>query len=543
MSMEKSLQQIFNKKLVTFIFIFIFSYLILSFNLDMQGIDVDEGYHHGFSMAIFDLMTEGEFFDPCITGKGTCELIDISCPGQSYWFASGGFVRGFFVGLGDYFFSDDERIYYASSDVECRSIHHNTGIRGESIPSQSELTAARFFSPIFGALVVSVSFQIGKILFNRPVGITFSLILLFHAIWMHYSRTLLLEVYTSFFVIIGIFLLLYSLNQTKNITIKYFILSAIFIGIALNIKITSIEIVPVLIIIIFFRNSWKDKLKFKDFLDKKKFLKSSVFFVIFFGIVGATFFGINPYYYDSPVEQFKKQFGDAKSEYSILKLPWENPKRVILPIVESATILPIFEIYYTFSGDEMPTSLKFTNEDGVEETAGNTFSSVPLSVFFIIGIGLLLWKISRNKITYGELVIISWYVSIFIILSSIIESYNSTRHFLPIVFPMILIMAYGFTKFLNIIINYKEKIILIILTFFGHFVTVMIFWEYIYFKPEFVWRLPSICVKEETIDVCIREHVSLSEALGEPIVLVSSIIFVSSIVVFFIKNRIIPKNS
>ena len=119
------------------------------------------------------------------------------------------------------------------------------------------------------------------------------------------------------------------------------------------------------------------------FWDKKKFLKSSVFFVIFFGIVGATFFGVNPYYYDSPIEQFKKQFGDAKSDYSILKSPWENPKRIILPIVESATILPIFEIYYTFSGDEMPTSLKFTNEDGVEETAGNTFSSIPLSVFFI----------------------------------------------------------------------------------------------------------------------------------------------------------------
>ena len=214
-----------------------------------------------------------------------------------------------------------------------------------------------------------------------------------------------------------------------------------------------------------------------------------------------------------------------------------------MPIVESATILPIFEIYYTFSGDEMPESLKFTNEDGVEETAGNTFSSIPLSVFFIIGIGLLLWKISKKKITYGELAIISWYVSVFIILSSIVESYNTTRHFLPIVFPMILIMAYGFTKFLNIIINHKEKIILIILTFFGHFVTVMIFWEYIYFKPEFVWRLPSICVKEEITDVCIREHISLSEAIGEPIVLLSSIILIICITVFFIKNRIVSKNS
>ena len=45
-------------------------------------------------------------------------------------------------------------------------IHNDKIIRGENTPTQDELGAGRFFSPIFGAMGVVVAFQIGLLLFN-----------------------------------------------------------------------------------------------------------------------------------------------------------------------------------------------------------------------------------------------------------------------------------------------------------------------------------------------------------------------------------------
>jgi len=98
------------KSIIISIIIFVASYSFLSFNLEGQGIDIDEWYHHGFAMTFFDLIKEGKFLDPCITLQGNCEKIDLSCPGEIHRIGSGGIIKGIFVGLGDYLFSDSERI-------------------------------------------------------------------------------------------------------------------------------------------------------------------------------------------------------------------------------------------------------------------------------------------------------------------------------------------------------------------------------------------------------------------------------------------------
>ena len=139
-------------------------------------------FHHGFAMSYFDLTKEGKILDPCITGKGTCKLIDLTCAGQIQWLASGGMIKGILVGLGDYFFHDGERIYYASEDVQqpCRPIHNGVEIPGVNIPTQSELGAARFFSPIFGAAIldfeISLFILIGhlKVFILKPSGLLIS---------------------------------------------------------------------------------------------------------------------------------------------------------------------------------------------------------------------------------------------------------------------------------------------------------------------------------------------------------------------------------
>ena len=244
------------------------SYSILSFNLDGQGIDIDEWFHYGFAITSFDLIKEGKFLDPCITLQGPCEINDLSCAGEIYHAASGGMVKQIFVGLGDQLFSDSERVYYTSTDLPCRPLHNGLDIRGVNTPTQSELAAARFFSPIFSSLTIAISFLVGNILFNRFVGVSFATIILFHGLWIHYSRTLLPDVFQNFFIILTILLILLSLKKQK-INFKFFLLSSVTFALAVNTKITSLEILPFLLVIIFFNVFIQNKIKLSKIINKK----------------------------------------------------------------------------------------------------------------------------------------------------------------------------------------------------------------------------------------------------------------------------------
>jgi len=501
--------------------IFFSSYLILSFNIEGQGIDIDEMFHHGFAMSYFDLTKEGKVLDPCITIQGECELIDLTCAGQIQAVASGGIVKGILVGLGDYFFSDNERKYYASKEVQqpCRPIHNEVAIPGVNIPTQSELGAARFFSPIFGAMTVVLSFLIGKILFNRFTGITFSIILLFHSLWMYHSRIIISEVYVNFFIISTIFLFLYAFTSKEKILIKYLVLGTIIFALAANTKITSLEILPFLIMIIIFRGQVKEKMNFNK-LKNRGFIKKSFLLVgIFFGVFIISLFATFPFYWIDPIGQLLFQIEVATSdEYGAITEPWTHTKKILLPFVESATIIPIIDsYYYIFSPDNIPESAKGVNvlaPNNITESAkgGHTFSTIPLSLFFVVGIGYLVLKIKRKNLLFSEFIILAWYASVYIFLSLTLESYNTSRHFIPIIFPMILIMSYGLWKFLKNFNYNKIKIFFISLVIFSHAITFLVFWEFIYFKPDMIWSLPSIF--------------TLRDSLSNPIVMYSGIAFI-----------------
>lgn len=59
------------------IILFIFSLCILSFNLEGQGIAIDEWFQHGHTMTMYDLLIQGKFNDNCITLLGECDTIII----------------------------------------------------------------------------------------------------------------------------------------------------------------------------------------------------------------------------------------------------------------------------------------------------------------------------------------------------------------------------------------------------------------------------------------------------------------------------------
>ena len=55
------------------IILFTVSYSFLSFNLEGQGIDIDEWFHHGYAMSVFDLIKEGEVNG--VLDQETCDYL------------------------------------------------------------------------------------------------------------------------------------------------------------------------------------------------------------------------------------------------------------------------------------------------------------------------------------------------------------------------------------------------------------------------------------------------------------------------------------
>ena len=519
------ISQFYKNSFVMFALISILSYGILAFNIENQGINIDEVFHHSFGMTYFDLVVEGKILDPCITGIGDCNLIDLTCANVTPDIYSGGVVKGVLLGIGDHFFSENDRIYYATNDApNCRPIHNNVAVSGVNIPTQSELAAARFFSPILGSLTIAISFFIGKLLFSRFVGASFAAVLLFHGLWIHSSRIITSEVYVNFFIILSVFLLLYGNNKDKKTMMKFLIFGAITFALAVNTKMTSLELLPFLIIIIvFIQQPFNENINFRKLWNKRFFLKSIALVSIFIGIFFGALFSTFPFYYPDPISQLMVQYNVVQT-YEALNEPWEDVKKVFLPFVASATIAPIIDGYYhIFSPDNIPNSTK----------SGHTFSSIPLTFFFIVGVGYLILKIKRKNLLYSEFLMLGWYVSIYVILSMVIDSYNTSRHFIPLIFPMILIMSYAVWRFLKPVQN-KIRIPFFILIIFSHLATFLIFWEKIYFDPYIVWNLPVYFDMNQLCSLsydCMRHAVNLKGSIVNPIVLCSGIV---SLVIFLI---------
>ena len=463
----------------------------------------DEWFHHGFTMTYFDLVSKGDFSNPCITGIGECEMIMIeNCAEEIQWLASGGMIKGIIIGFGDYLFSENERIYYTSIEP-CRPITgKNFGIPGVNIPTTPELSAARTFVPVLASLTVVICYSIGKIFFNRFTGITFAALLLFHSLWMFHSRVIMSEVFHSIFSLLAILLLVYSLFGKEKIKIRYIIFSSISFGLAVSTKITILEVLPFILILLAFGIT-RSKISVSDF---RKIFSSKSFFAVFLFLIisGSTLFITSPFYFPDPMNQVLVQI-DAGKNYQAINEPFSIQKnygvQLMTPI--SVLIFPVYDVYYNLlQNDEIPHSMKY----------GHTFTSIPLSLFFVVGIFYLIKKIITKSLTVPEFLLIFWFVSIFFALTITVDSYNKVHYFVPLIFPQILIAAYGFNTFVRNLKQKKIKIALFTISLIAHASTYLIFWERIYFEPNRIWTLP--------IDINFRE------SINDPIVQFTSVVFV-----------------
>ena len=493
------------------IIIFIFAYSIFGFNLDGQGIFIDEVFHHTFGMIWYDSVMKGDLLNPCVTGIGDCDMLNTAC-NVHVSIATGGIIKGIFTGIGDEFLSETERTYYSNLEP-CRPIHKNIAVAGENIPSSSELGSARFFFPIFGSLAIVVSFLIGRTLFSNSVGIVFASVLLFHSLSMLYSRIIQSEIFVIFFMLLSILLILYSVKNQGRTQIKYLVLGAIIFALAVNVKLTALELFPLLFIMILWRSDVKEKFHISKIKDKKFFRKSIFLFLLFLTIVFSTIIITNPYYYVDPISQLNNQYQnlqDFQSELSDMYSTWSPLQKFYMPFLGtfSVTIYPVIDAYYyVFGAENIPQSV----------VNGYAFVSVPLTILFFVGAWYLLRKIMKKELLFSELLIVIWFLSFFVIISLGNDSFTQTKYYVPMILPIVLVMAYGFVRCLNNILNKAIQKIFFITTIAAHAVTYLIFWENIYFNPEKIWRLPL--------------DINFQKSISDPIVLLCSVIFLIS---FFI---------
>ena len=482
------------------ILLFVFSFVIYSYNLEGQTPHGDELLYLGWGGVYFDLIKEGDFDNPCLKNLANCELL-FQPTGQ--YEISYTPVRNFLVGFSQYLTTgENEGDFYGWSCM------WNPCMDPNNWPSSEEFASGRLFSAILGSLTIVVAFFIGKTLFNRTVGVFFSLILLFLSLWIVNSRLIMSEVYLYFFILLSTLLLLKSFNKESNYRIPFFILGAISFGIALNIKpMAFISIIPISVMILF-SGSFNEKLNFRFFKNKKNVLKVISLVLIFFAISAITFVATFPRYYDDPINQMLTIGGDSREVGLFLSFPTLE-KNYFYRLLVSSQVVLVPHLMDSYFYELFPEESRLSLLDG---GLPKNYSTIPLTIFFFIGLAYIIRKIRPGNLNFSEFVLLVWFASTFIISVLFVDYPPVERFYLNPLFPIVLLASYGLWNFIKQIKNQKEKILFFMSFIIAHSLYVIPQLDEIYFSTSGWWRNPI--------------PVSSESSLIEPLVYVSSIIFV-----------------
>ena len=489
------------------ILLFLSAFSIFSYNLDKMPWHGDEVmYYYPAHVNYFGLILEGDLFNECWKDRSNCEQT-----GEK----SAGFDPDRLSGLK---FKIEPFPYYPTQLPPIILVGTSVALFGNNDDlafSYENLTSARLVSTVLGALIVVFVFYIGKLLFNRFVGISFALLVLFHGLVIFNSRLIMLEIFAHFLLIFSFLLFIKSISNGK-INLKILLFSAALCSLGLTTKFYEVvALVPIVITLIILRNDFRKKID-KHLIRNRFFTNSLPISLLFCVIVAGVFFIPQPFFWDQPIEQLNMLKGsvDVYAPFNPPFSPEVQPHYNVGAIV-SATIAPIADLYcYNFS-DDCP------NFGGPGNTVISNFSTVPLTALFIIGIGFLVVDLRKKNFEFSKLILVSWYFLTFLMLAITIDSYQYDRYWIGLFFPMMFIASYGtymLTKNLNKFVTFAFLTISIL----THALSVFIFWEILYAGPIFQLTPPF--------------PISLQESITIPLIFSFNIIFCIFTVGLIIKN-------
>ena len=497
------IQQRFRTKIfiVVPILLFFSAFGIFSYNLDqMPEVGDEVVYFYPAFVNYFELILQGDLFNECWKNKIFCEDPDRlsglrigKLVSQEAWQSLPPLVPILLAGTSFNLFGDNDDPAF----------------------SYENLTAARSVSPILGALIVVFVFYIGKLLFNRFVGISFALLVLFHGLIIFNSRLIMLEIFAHFLLIFSFLLFVKAISDGK-INLKILLFSALLCSLGLMTKVYEVvALVPIVIILIILRNDFRKKID-KHLIRNRFFTNSLPISLLFCVIVVGVFFIPQPFFWGQPIEQVNWLI-DSAYVYAAFHPPFspEIQPHYNVGAIVSATIAPIADLYcYNFS-DDCP------NFGGPGNTVISNFSTVPLTALFIIGIGFLVVDLRKKNFEFSKLILVSWYFLTFIMLALTLDSYQYDRYWIGLFFPMMFIASYG-TYRLTKNLNKFTTFTFVAVSILTHALSVFIFWEILYAGP--------------TVELMPPFPISLQESITIPLIYSFNIIFCIFTVGLIIKN-------
>lgn len=487
-----------NQNFIIPIALFFFAFSLFSYNLDQMSYFGDEqNYWYPFSVKYMELMLNGDFFNECWKDYRFCigDLDKLNADmnesyiGQALYPPQTPFIL--IVGTSFQIFGNDDSIF-----------------------SFENLTAARLASPVLGALIVVFAFEIGKQIFNRFVGLSFSLLVLFHGLTVVYSRLIMLEIVSNFFLIFSFWLFIKAI-KSKNINIKFLACSAFLCSLGIITKFYEVfALIPIFIILLIFRNEFKQQLQ-KTIVWKRFFSSSiplSIFIVV---IITGSFFMVQPFFWNEPIEQLSKLRNSAYGSYGTFKPPFSDgskPPHINFIGIFSATIAPIADFYYYNFSDHIPQT------GSIGKTVISNFSTIPLSGLFFIGIGFLIHDIRIKNFQFSKFIILVWYIFTFISLMLTIHTYNHDRYWIELFIPMMLIASFGAYRLTRNVRKFIQSSFLALFVI-AHSVSILIYWELLYYN--------STLRPECLLKACLGSPlpISIQESIDNPLVFLLGIIF------------------
>ena len=462
------------------ILLFFTAFGIFSYNLDqMPWIGDEVVYFYPAFVNYFELILQGDLFNECWKDKIFCEDPDRLgglkigyTQSQEAWQSLPQLVPILLAGASFNLFGDNNDPAF----------------------SYENLAAARAVSPILGALIVVFVFYIGKLLFNRFVGISFALLVLFHGLVIFNSRLIMLEIFAHFLLIFSFLLFIKSISDGK-INLKILLFSALLCSLGLITKVYEVvALVPIVIILIILRNDFRKKID-RHLIRNRFFTNSLPISLLFCVVIVGVFFIVQPFFWDQPIEQVNWLMEGVENYHSFH--PPFSPKvqpHYNIGAIFSATIAPVADLYCYNFNDDCP------NFGGPGNTVISNFSTVPLTALFIIGIGFLIADLRKKNFEFSKLILVSWYFLTFLMLTLTIDSYQYDRYWIGLFFPMMFIASYGtyrLTKDLNKFITFTFLAISIL----THALSVFIFWEILYSGPISELQPPFPISLQESITI------------------------------------------
>lgn len=478
--------------------LFLGSFLIYSYNLEGQPWHGDEINYLGWAGNYIHLIKNGDFGNSCLISIDNCNLLfHVPAFGATY-----SPIRMLLIGLpmsvenqnrGDFF-------NWSCFWNKCYDAH--------KAPTIQQMAAGRQLSPFFGSLTIVILFLIGKILFNRYVGLIAALLFLFYDLWFWYSRSIMTEVHYIFFCMLSLLLLLYSF-KTERPKIKYIILSAVTFGFALNSKLLAVDFSALFLGIILFGSLFKGQVSIIS--GKRRIPKISLLIFVFFSISLLSFVMTEPGFYKNPLYQIQ-----------LMKSDMDNYNRDVwfigYPTVQGLDIVRVLSLFhYTLFPSFMQYHIDepyFKISSDYNWSNPQTYSSIALTIFFLIGLGYSVKRVTKLKDDVSKALVLIWFVSTLILTLAIARDFSLERYLLPFLISMIVIASYGFWNFIKNIPYNKIKIAFAVYFVFAHSVTALYYWKVIYFSPGPMWFNPL-------------PYGTLQESLYHPFTLVVNAIFVA----------------